>query len=237
MRKSVSMNDLSQYVQVQPDAHDSSNNSANLDGSTTIAADNGYASADDAVRNQSNGGRERKRESAEVKSQKLNYLSELLKSRPANVPEGAYVQWEIELLGFEMQKDWTGMDFRAIMNDVEKTKRTGELFKEGMEWNGMTDSITVKKGKAIANAYNSPDEDFALQNLALQINVAVPCYSGSSGCSLTFNHFSDILGILRGLESSTGGNLDICLKLIDEIGCFKTSRLAFFASSTSGSKP
>ncbi|KAL4561694.1 hypothetical protein LXL04_033932 [Taraxacum kok-saghyz] len=62
MRKSVSMNDLSQYVQVQPDAHDSSNNSANLDGSTTIAADNGYASADDAVRNQSNGGRERKRD-------------------------------------------------------------------------------------------------------------------------------------------------------------------------------
>ncbi|KAL4561833.1 hypothetical protein LXL04_034013 [Taraxacum kok-saghyz] len=45
----------------------------------------------------------------------------------------------------------------------------GELFKEGMEWNGMTDSITVKKGKAIADAYNSPHEDFALQNLALQI--------------------------------------------------------------------
>ncbi|KAL4556788.1 hypothetical protein LXL04_034949 [Taraxacum kok-saghyz] len=61
MRKSVSMNDLSQYVQVQSATHDSSNNSANLDGSTAIAADNGYASADDAVRNQSNGGRERKR--------------------------------------------------------------------------------------------------------------------------------------------------------------------------------
>ncbi|KAL4573817.1 hypothetical protein LXL04_020636 [Taraxacum kok-saghyz] len=61
MRKSVSMNDLSQYVQVQPATHDSSNNSANLDGSTAIAADNGYASADDAVCNQSNGGREHKR--------------------------------------------------------------------------------------------------------------------------------------------------------------------------------
>lgn len=24
--------------------------------------------------------------------------------RPANVPEGAHIQWEIELLGFEMQK-------------------------------------------------------------------------------------------------------------------------------------
>ena len=25
-------------------------------------------------------------------------------TRPANVPEGAYVQWEIELLRFEMEK-------------------------------------------------------------------------------------------------------------------------------------
>ncbi|KAL4563802.1 hypothetical protein LXL04_027848 [Taraxacum kok-saghyz] len=33
--------------------------------------------------------------------------------------------------------------------------------------------------------------------------VFVPCYSGSSECCLRFNHFSDILGILRGLESST----------------------------------
>lgn len=61
MRKSVSMNDLSQYVQVQPATHDSSSNSTNLDGSAAVAADTGYASADDAVRNQSNGGRERKR--------------------------------------------------------------------------------------------------------------------------------------------------------------------------------
>ncbi|KAI3777573.1 hypothetical protein L1987_47373 [Smallanthus sonchifolius] len=58
MRKSLSMNDLSQYVPVQPATRDSSSNSNNLDGS---AADSGYASADDAVRHQSNGGRERKR--------------------------------------------------------------------------------------------------------------------------------------------------------------------------------
>ncbi|KAI3765757.1 hypothetical protein L2E82_15800 [Cichorium intybus] len=61
MRKSVSMNDLSQYVHVQPATNDSSSNSNNLDGSAAVAADTGYASADDAVRNQSNGGRERKR--------------------------------------------------------------------------------------------------------------------------------------------------------------------------------
>ncbi|KAL4555700.1 hypothetical protein LXL04_038328 [Taraxacum kok-saghyz] len=75
---------------------------------------------------------------------------------------------------------WQGMLRVGILN-------LGELFKEGMEWNGMTDSITVKKGKAIADAYNSPDEDFALQNLALQIvnrflakfhEIHIPIYLG-----------------------------------------------------------
>ncbi|XP_076901925.1 transcription factor MYB1R1-like [Bidens hawaiensis] len=55
MRKSVSMNNLSQYEQPVV-----INN--NLDVSATVAAaDTGYASADDAVRTQSNGARERKR--------------------------------------------------------------------------------------------------------------------------------------------------------------------------------
>ncbi|KAL6534325.1 G1/S-specific cyclin pas1 [Orobanche hederae] len=52
--------------------------------------------------------------------------------RPPEVPEGAYIQWEIELLDYEKQKDWTGFNFREIMNDVEKIKGTGNrLFKEG----------------------------------------------------------------------------------------------------------
>ncbi|KAL4587298.1 hypothetical protein LXL04_000166 [Taraxacum kok-saghyz] len=42
--------------------------------------------------------------------------------------------------------------------------------------------------------------------VAFQKKVVVPCYSESSECRLTFNHFSDILGILRGLESSTAVN-------------------------------
>ncbi|CAN4114755.1 unnamed protein product [Withania somnifera] len=51
--------------------------------------------------------------------------------RPANVPAGAYVQWEIELLNFNTPKDWTGFSFREIMDDVEKIKGTGNrLFKE-----------------------------------------------------------------------------------------------------------
>ncbi|CAA0836340.1 Peptidyl-prolyl cis-trans isomerase PASTICCINO1 [Striga hermonthica] len=53
-------------------------------------------------------------------------------SRPAEVPQGAYIQWEIELLDYEKQKDWTGFNFREIMDDVEKIKGTGNrLFKEG----------------------------------------------------------------------------------------------------------
>ncbi|KAK4601126.1 hypothetical protein RGQ29_010629 [Quercus rubra] len=52
--------------------------------------------------------------------------------RPANVPEGAHVQWEIELLSFEMPKDWTGLNFKSIMDDAEKIRLTGNrLFKEG----------------------------------------------------------------------------------------------------------
>ncbi|KAL4606649.1 hypothetical protein ACB092_09G119100 [Castanea dentata] len=47
--------------------------------------------------------------------------------RPANVPEGAHVQWEIELLGFEMPKDWTGLNFKSIMDNAEKIRLTAML--------------------------------------------------------------------------------------------------------------
>ncbi|KAJ8753849.1 hypothetical protein K2173_000103 [Erythroxylum novogranatense] len=52
--------------------------------------------------------------------------------RPPNVPEGAQVQWEIELLGFEMPRDWTGLNFQSIMDEAAKIRNTGNrLFKEG----------------------------------------------------------------------------------------------------------
>uniref|UniRef100_A0A2P2M4G7 peptidylprolyl isomerase n=1 Tax=Rhizophora mucronata TaxID=61149 RepID=A0A2P2M4G7_RHIMU len=52
--------------------------------------------------------------------------------RPPSVPEGAHVQWEIELLGFEMPRDWTGLNFQNIMDEAEKIRNTGNgLFKEG----------------------------------------------------------------------------------------------------------
>uniref|UniRef100_A0A2P2M4I0 peptidylprolyl isomerase n=1 Tax=Rhizophora mucronata TaxID=61149 RepID=A0A2P2M4I0_RHIMU len=44
--------------------------------------------------------------------------------RPPSVPEGAHVQWEIELLGFEMPRDWTGLNFQNIMDEAEKIRNT-----------------------------------------------------------------------------------------------------------------
>ncbi|KAH0687079.1 hypothetical protein KY284_017632 [Solanum tuberosum] len=60
MRKSVSLNNLSQYE--HPNSNDNNNNnSGNNNDSSKVAADEGYASADDAVPHHSGSGRERKR--------------------------------------------------------------------------------------------------------------------------------------------------------------------------------
>ena len=40
--------------------------------------------------------------------------------RPANVPEGAHIQWEIELLGFEMPKVMKQKPFyKAFCNTIQ----------------------------------------------------------------------------------------------------------------------
>lgn len=62
MRKSVSMNNLSQYEQPQELLkNNGSNNNSNSSDVTKEDATPGYASADDAVPNSSGGNRERKR--------------------------------------------------------------------------------------------------------------------------------------------------------------------------------
>ncbi|KAH0459542.1 hypothetical protein IEQ34_012356 [Dendrobium chrysotoxum] len=78
--------------------------------------------------------------------------------RPANVPEAAHVQWEIELLGFEMPKDWTGLNFQNIMDEVEKIKNT--VLREYNHVNPQDD----EEGKTFLNSRN-----------ALHLNVAA-CY-------------------------------------------------------------
>jgi len=97
--------------------------------------------------------------------------------RPANVPEGAHVQWEIELLGFEMPKDWTGLTFEEIMDEADKIKNTGNrLFKEGKF------ELAKAKYDKVLREYNHvhPHDDeegkiFANSRNSLHLNVAF-CY-------------------------------------------------------------
>ncbi|KAG1337803.1 peptidyl-prolyl cis-trans isomerase PASTICCINO1 [Cocos nucifera] len=98
-------------------------------------------------------------------------------TRPSNVPEGAYVRWEIELLGFEMPKDWTGLTFQEIMEEVEKIKNTGNrLFKEGKF------ELAKAKYDKVLREYNhvNPQDDeegkiFLNSRNLLHLNVAA-CY-------------------------------------------------------------
>ncbi|XP_039136399.1 peptidyl-prolyl cis-trans isomerase PASTICCINO1 [Dioscorea cayenensis subsp. rotundata] len=97
--------------------------------------------------------------------------------RPPNVPEGAHVQWEIELLGFEMPKDWTGLNFQSIMDEADKIKSTGNrLFKEGKF------ELARAKYEKVLREYNhvNPQDDeegkvFLNSRNSLHLNVAV-CY-------------------------------------------------------------
>lgn len=94
--------------------------------------------------------------------------------RPAEVPEGSYVQWEVELLGFEMPKDWTGLNFQSIMEEADKIKSTGNrLFKEGKY------ELAKTKYEKVLREYNhvNPQDDdegkiFLNSRNSLQLNVA-----------------------------------------------------------------
>ncbi|KAI5078705.1 hypothetical protein GOP47_0006376 [Adiantum capillus-veneris] len=97
--------------------------------------------------------------------------------RPDLVPEGADVQWEVELLDFEKAKDWTGLTFQEIMNDADKIKAIGNrLFKE--------DKYNLAKAKYEKvlrefNHVNPQDEEetdtFLQSRYLLHLNVAA-CY-------------------------------------------------------------
>ncbi|XP_020112955.1 peptidyl-prolyl cis-trans isomerase PASTICCINO1 isoform X1 [Ananas comosus] len=106
-----------------------------------------------------------------------DYAYDKFPSRPASVPEGAHVQWEIELLGFEMPKDWTGLTFQEIMEEAEKIKNTGNrLFKEGKF------ELAKAKYEKVIREYNhvNPQDDeegkiFLNSRNSLHLNVAA-CY-------------------------------------------------------------
>ncbi|CAL2268228.1 unnamed protein product [Prunus armeniaca] len=103
--------------------------------------------------------------------------------RPANVPEGAHIQWEIELLGFEMPKDWTGLNFQTIMEEAEKIRNTGNrLFKERK-----FELAKAKYDKVLRefNHVNPQDDEegkiFSNTRNLLHLNVAA-CYLKMGEC-------------------------------------------------------
>ncbi|KAH7866213.1 hypothetical protein Vadar_017216 [Vaccinium darrowii] len=115
-------------------------------------------------------------------------------ARPASVPEGAHVQWEIELLGFEMPKDWAGFNFREIMADVEKIKGTGNrLFKEGKY------ELAKAKYEKVLREFNHvhPQDDdegkeFANTRNLLHLNV-VACHLKMGECRKSIEACNKVL--------------------------------------------
>ncbi|XP_027179997.1 peptidyl-prolyl cis-trans isomerase PASTICCINO1 isoform X2 [Coffea eugenioides] len=114
--------------------------------------------------------------------------------RPANVPEGAHIQWEIELLEFEMPKDWTGFNFRQIMEDVEKIKGTGNrLFKEGKY------QLAKAKYEKVLREFkhvNPQDDDegkeFSDTRNLLHLNVAA-CFLKMGDCRKSIEECNKVL--------------------------------------------
>lgn len=94
--------------------------------------------------------------------------------RPDLVPEGASVQWEVELVDFEKAKDWTGLTFQQIMDDADKIRAIGNrLYKEGKY------SLANVKYEKVLREFNhvNPQDDeegktFVQTRYLLYLNVA-----------------------------------------------------------------
>ncbi|KAH1265910.1 Peptidyl-prolyl cis-trans isomerase PASTICCINO1 [Glycine max] len=114
--------------------------------------------------------------------------------RPVNVPEGAHIQWEIELLGFETPKDWTGLDFKSIMNEAENIRNTGNrLFKEGKY------ELAKAKYEKVLREFNhvNPQDDeegkfFADTRNLLHLNVAA-CHLKLGECRKSIETCNKVL--------------------------------------------
>eukprot|EP01018_Ginkgo_biloba_P033395 Gb_29099 [translate_table: standard] len=115
--------------------------------------------------------------------------------RPENVPEGANIQWEVELLEFEKQKDWTGLNFKEIMDEAEKIKSIGNrLFKEGKY------ELAKAKYEKVLKDFNyvNPQDDeegkiFVQTRNSLHLNVAA-CYQKIGECKKSIESCNKVLG-------------------------------------------
>lgn len=114
--------------------------------------------------------------------------------RPANVPEGAHVQWEIELLGFEMPKDWTGLSFRDIMEEAEKIRGTGNrLFKEGKFELAKAKYDKVLREFNHVNPQNDEEgKEFSDTRNLLNLNMAA-CYLKMRDCRKSIEACNKVL--------------------------------------------
>ncbi|XP_078173411.1 FKBP-type peptidyl-prolyl cis-trans isomerase family protein isoform X1 [Carex rostrata] len=123
-----------------------------------------------------------------------DYAYDKFKPRPDKVPEGAHVRWEIELLGFEKPKDWTGLTFNEIMEEADKIKNTGNrLFKEGKF------ELAKAKYEKVLREYNhvNPQDDeegkiFVNSRNLLHLNVAA-CYQKLGECRKSIEWCNKVL--------------------------------------------
>lgn len=96
---------------------------------------------------------------------------------PDLVPEGADVEWEVELLDFEKAKDWTGLTFQEIMDDADKLKAIGNRLYKEEKYN----LAKAKYEKVLRefNHVNPQDEEetkaFLQSRYLLHLNVAACC--------------------------------------------------------------
>ncbi|CAM6085286.1 unnamed protein product [Calypogeia fissa] len=98
-------------------------------------------------------------------------------ARPAMVPEGASVKWEVELISFDKRKDWTGFTFKEIMDDSQKQKATGNrLFNEGkFELAKAKYDFILREFKHVNPNGDQEVAELSRAQISLQLNVAA-CY-------------------------------------------------------------
>ncbi|CAM6034964.1 unnamed protein product [Sphagnum compactum] len=97
--------------------------------------------------------------------------------RPEGVPEGASVQWEVELLGYEKAKEWEGLNFKEIMAEVDAIKAAGNrLFKEGKFELAKTKYDKVLRDFKHVNPHGDEEaQELQTTNNTFLLNVAA-CY-------------------------------------------------------------
>ncbi|GJP61084.1 hypothetical protein CLOP_g18290 [Closterium sp. NIES-67] len=99
--------------------------------------------------------------------------------RPEGVPEGARVQWEVELFGFEAPKGWEGLSFEEILAEIEHTKQLGNtLYKEKKYTHACSKyERLLREMRHVHPKEGEEAKQFNAVQVALQLNVAA-CQHG-----------------------------------------------------------